>query len=308
VSPTQPRAGEFVVQALTALDADLAAAAPRVFEASDAEAIHDLRVALRRLRTLLRLARGVLGRFHSDAVRAALGDIQRATGALRDAEVVDELFAELAIDAEPFTSWRARRRTTERARRRDVLAKLASGDLDRARHLLGALLALPVNPSRDVDAAKLARRAVRSAEHGVVSHGTVDVSDVTALHELRIAYKRLRYAAEMLKDALPPELFALRERAVLMQKRLGEIHDVDVALDLARRARSLAPVLQTQVLSALREERLHRVDKYLRALSPSAASHSEKSPPSEEPRLHSADRPTRAERSRSSSRDPFRRR
>jgi CHAD domain-containing protein len=303
VKLAQPQAGAFVVRALSALDVELAAAAPRVFEASDAEAIHDLRVALRRLRTLLRLARGVLGRFHADAVRAALGDIQRATGALRDAEVVDELFADLAIETEPFTLWRARRRATERARRRDVLAKLAAGDLDRARALLGALLTLPVNPSRDVDAAKLARRAVRSAEHGVVSHGTVDVSDVTALHELRIAYKRLRYAAEMLKDALPPELFALRERAVLMQKRLGEIHDVDVALDLVRRARSLAPTLQARVLAALRQERLRRVDKYLRALTPPAASHSEISPPSGEPRPDSAGRPVRAERSRSSSRD-----
>jgi CHAD domain-containing protein len=304
VIPTAPRAGEFVVRALTALDAELAAAAPRVFEASDAEAIHDLRVALRRLRTLLRLARGVFGRFHADAVRAALGDIQRATGALRDAEVVDELFAELAIDAEPFTSWRARRRATERARRREVLAKLAAGDLDRARRLLAALLTLPVKPSRDVDAAKLARRAVRSAEHGVVSHGTVDVADVTALHDLRIAYKRLRYATEMLKDALPPMLFALRERAVSMQKRLGEIHDVDVALEITRRARSLTPLLQKRVVAALQEERLRRVEKYLRALTPPVASRSEISPPSEARRPDSAGRPGRAERSRSSSRDP----
>ena len=298
--PAAPRAGEFLVRALTTLDAELAAAAPRVFEASDAEAIHDLRVALRRLRTVLRLARDVLGRFHADVVRAALGDIQRATGALRDAEVVDELFAELAIDVEPFTLWRARRRATERARRREVLAKLAAGDLDRARALLGALLVLPVKPSRDVDVTKLARRAVRSAEHGVVSHGTVEVSNVTALHELRIAYKRLRYATEMLKDALPPQLFALRERAVVMQKRLGEIHDVDVAIELVGRARSLAPALQSRVLAALRDERLGRVDKYLGALTPSAASGSEKSRPAQAPRLDSADLPRRAGRSRSS--------
>jgi CHAD domain-containing protein len=303
-----PRAGTFVVQALSALDAELAAAAPRVFEASDADSIHDLRVALRRLRTLLRLVRSVLGRFHTDAVRAALGDIQRATGALRDAEVVDEIFAEIAIDAEPFEHWRARRRAIERSRRRAVLATLAAGDLERARGLLGALLTLPVNPSRDLDAAKLARRAVRSAEHGVVAHGTVAVSDVTALHELRIAYKRLRYAVEMLKDVLPPELVALRERAVVMQKRLGEIHDVDVATELVHRARSLPFPLQARVLAALREERLRRVDKYLRALTPSAVSRSEKSRPSGELRPDSAYRPRPAVRSRSSSRGPSPRR
>ncbi len=302
MTPT-PRAGTFVVRALTALDVELAAAAPRVFEASDAEAIHDLRVALRRLRTLLRLVRGVLGRFHTDAVRAALGEIQRATGALRDAEVVDEILAGLAIDSQPFELWRARRHALERSRRRAVLAKLAAGDLERARDLLGALLTLPVNPSRDLDAAKLARRAVRSAEHGVVAHGTVDVADVTALHELRIAYKRLRYAVEMLREVLPPELVALRERAVLMQKRLGDIHDVDVAIELVQRARSLAISLQARVLAALRQERERRVDKYLRALTPPAASHSEKSPPSGEPRPDSAYRPRPEGRSRSSSRD-----
>src|SRR5207302_2039581 len=130
-------------------DEEIRAAVPRVVSDADDEAIHDLRVAIRRLRTLLKMARTLYGRWHADVVRRAFAEVQRATGALRDEEVLEETLAGagesmLAAPANTrgpiFVAWLKHRRTRERKLRRAVVTRLERGDLDRARLLLKALL------------------------------------------------------------------------------------------------------------------------------------------------------------------------
>src|SRR5580698_1886995 len=162
-----PFAGSFLARKLRAVDVELGNAIPRVIGGGDDEAIHDMRVAIRRLRTLLKLARPVYGRFHADAVRLAFTAVHRATGTLRDEEVLEETLDAVAYDAPPFLAWKMRRRARERALRRTVVARLRAGELTRARHLLRALTTLPVHPSRDRAATKIARRAVDRARRGV---------------------------------------------------------------------------------------------------------------------------------------------
>ncbi len=52
-------AAEFLSRHLSGLDAEMPGLLMRVSRQADPEAIHDLRVAIRRLRTLLRLARNM---------------------------------------------------------------------------------------------------------------------------------------------------------------------------------------------------------------------------------------------------------
>ncbi len=275
-------AGPFLAAKLRDLDTQLAPTIPRVLASADEEAIHDMRVAMRRTRTLMKLARPVYGRFHADAVRAAFADVMRATGSLRDEEVLEELFANLGIDDVAFTEWRLRRRARERALRRAVLARMGAGELDHARALLAALITLPVRPARDGDVAKLARRWIEDARRGVEALRDVPTSDATRLHDLRIAYKQLRYTAELLAEALPADLAAMARPAAQFQKRLGEIHDADVAIVSIGRARSLAPETQARVRTALDSLRAKRVRKYLEPdVTPSEGSRSGKSRPSE---------------------------
>src|SRR5947207_3444206 len=96
-------AAPFLAKKLRALDAELGKAIPRVYRAADGdpEAIHDLRVAIRRLRTLLKLSRKIFGRRHTDAVRRALAEVQRATGDLRDEEVLSETLSSVTQDGAP---------------------------------------------------------------------------------------------------------------------------------------------------------------------------------------------------------------
>jgi CHAD domain-containing protein len=254
---------------LRALDRDLAKTVPRVLRGTDEEAIHDFRVAIRRIRTLLKLGRPVLGRFHADAVRGAFAAVMRATGALRDEEVLEETLAKLDIDDPTMKKWLERRRAREGSLRRAVVARIERGEVSAARKMLGALLTLPVKPSRDSDLVRFAGRAVARAQKRVEAMHRVDPKDVEGMHALRIAYKELRYAAELLAEGLPIELRGVPREAAKLQRRLGTIHDIDVAIAAVERARTLSPDARERALAGLRERREHEVGKFLVERTPS---------------------------------------
>jgi len=280
-----PRSSAFLARTLRTIDAQLEATLPRVvgkrgapFDGTsaaelrrgqvDAEGVHDMRVAIRRLRTLLRLARPVYGRFHSDAVRVSFARLQQATGDLRDEEALEETLGELGVKHPAFDAWQERRRGREKALRAAVIRRIRTGQLRRPRAMLHALVVLPVDPENDEPLTTFARRSIARACKDVEAHREVPPEDVQAMHDLRIAYKKLRYAAEFFAEALPPELAAMAEMAARFQKRLGEIHDVDMALAAIRRSRSLEPEARQLVLAALENARARKVRKYKGELAP----------------------------------------
>jgi CHAD domain-containing protein len=203
-------------------------------------------------------------------VRAAFTAVHRATGTLRDADVLDETLGSLTSDSPAVVAWKMRRRARERSLRRDVIERLRAGDLSRARKLLSALVTLPVVPKRDRPAAKLARRAVERARRNVEKLRDAPTEDAVALHDLRIAYKELRYATELLAEALPADIAAMAEPASKFQKRLGEIHDADMALAALKRARGLDPAARAAVSAELEALRAKRVAKYVADMAPRA--------------------------------------
>jgi CHAD domain-containing protein len=128
--------------------------------------------------------------------------------------------------------------------------------------LLDALLALPVDPRRRRPLIPYARKIVDRARREVDGLRDVGVDDVAGLHALRIAYKRLRYSIETFTDALPLDVAALAEPATRFQKRLGDIHDLDVAAAVMTRARTIDDV-RGRLLHAVARERAAKVELYL---------------------------------------------
>mgnify|MGYP000202682341 CR=1 FL=1 len=260
---TRRLTGPFLVRALQTCDREIARALPRVLRSADDEAVHDLRVGIRRMRVLLKLARPIFGRHYADVVRAAYTIVHRSTGDLRDAEVLLTTLGELAIQDAAFTVWLAMRKRREVGLRKTVVRGLMTGDFSRASDRLRALLLLPINPARDKLLAKFARQSVGRAHETVTQRDTTDTTDVLGLHALRIAYKGLRYAAEVLAIALPPHFGACAEAAAKFQKRLGEIHDLDVAVVVVRRARGLPLDVKNAAIVALGARRERVVAKLL---------------------------------------------
>lgn len=262
-----PTAGPYLAEKLLTFDERLSAVLPRVLTSHDDEAVHDLRVTLRRTRTLLEMGRSVLGPFHADEVRRALRNVQRATGALRDEEVLLELMTSLRREDARIAAWLESRRRRERRLRGALVRMVRTGEVDRARRLLQALLAFRVKPSRDRKLAKFSRECVTIARRRVDRRLAAGVDDPQQLHCLRIAYKRLRYAVEAFSETLPEELVVLAQQAARMQKRLGAVHDVDIVLGCVRRARLLGPEARDEVFASLEALRGTRLAHSMSALA-----------------------------------------
>lgn len=246
------------------LATELAATLPRVRGRTDDEAIHDMRVALRRLRVVVRIARPVFGRFYCDSIRGTLARVQRASGALRDEEVLRETLAGLAVGSPELDAWIVRRARREETLRGIVEHRLRAGDVRRPLRELHALLVLPVPPNRRRPVSAFAHKATARARKEVERRRDAHESDAAALHELRIAYKRLRYTTEIFAEALPPDVAALAGPAARFQKRLGAVHDLDVAQMVIGRTRSLPSIAKARVLEAIARAREGEIARYLR--------------------------------------------
>ena len=207
------------------------------------DAVHQMRVATRRLRSTLKSFSRVLRAEDTGHLGAELKWLGEVLGAARDAEVMaahlqatlDELPPELIMG--PV---RARVRVhfapVEAAARAAVLEAL---DGERYLALLDGLDALLADPPLTPEAARPAaevlpdevrrtrrrlRKRMRRARHTPPGPGRD-----TALHEARKAAKRSRYAAEAVSPAFgkPARRFAKRVKTV--QSVLGDHHDSVVA-------------------------------------------------------------------------------
>lgn len=268
-APSRRTAAPFLGRTLRELAHALEATLPRVKANDDEEAIHDMRVAIRRLRVLLKLSRKVFGRFHTNAVRAALTRVHRASGSLRDEEVLRETLTGLHVHDATFKRWLDLRRVREARLRRTVLTEIDHGALAKPIALLRALVTLPV--PKPVALEPFAMRCAERARRGVEKLRGAPSSDIQGLHDLRIAYKGLRYTTELLGPVLPADVAAQASPAARFQKRLGEIHDLDMAAASIQRARTLPPPTQARVLEALSAARRLAVQAYLREMHPSQA-------------------------------------
>lgn len=272
------RIGPRLAGELHAMQARLEDTGRRVLGTGDELAVHDLRVAIRRTRTLLEIGRDVFGAFHAGEVGRALTDVQRATGALRDEEVLLELIASLPLHTAELGDWLAARRRRERRLRSAVRRLVRMNGLLHGRELLAALLAFRVKPSRDKRLVKFARRAVESARREV-DRRRAPSDHARALHRLRVSYKRLRYTAETFADVLPLELGgALARSAAGFQKRIGDVHDVDVVVASVSRARGVPDAARQSLLATLSHLRAERESSLLKDLGwgdrkPAASAH-----------------------------------
>ena len=76
--------------------------------------------------------------------------------------------------------------------------------------------------------------AVRSDEFFAFAPFIADPANVTQLHNMRIAAKRLRYTLELFADALDPDTAACIDLIKEFQDVVGDIHDHDVHVDILR--------------------------------------------------------------------------
>lgn len=282
----RPNAGELVVDALRSQVTALQAADVMV-RTDRPDAVHKLRVAARRLRSITAAVRPVLDRTVTDPVREELRWLGQELSAARDAEVaVAHLRDLLAAEPEELvlgpvaarlqqTALRAAAEGQERA-----VATLSTPRYLRLLDDLHALLDEPplVGPASG-PARRMLRKAVRTSGRRLRRHlaeaaGAVGLERTTALHEVRKAAKRARYTGELASDALGRPARKLVTAMEDVQVVLGEGQDSVVTRELCRSLGIAAAAAGENAwtygrLHALEQARADRADRAFEELAPS---------------------------------------
>lgn len=187
-----------------------------------ADAVHDLRVALRRLRLLLRLAE-TAGDDDAGSLRRGARKISRALSAIRDLDVlIARVVADGVDGSEPWLArlGAERRAAVERAKRE--LERERTGRW--CKHLRSWCRSRSRGPVRD----EILPRIFEENCAEIVR----EYSPATS-HELRIHTKHLRYLVEFFPGATanPDSLVA---QLTAVQDRLGNARDLALAAERAR--------------------------------------------------------------------------
>jgi CHAD domain-containing protein len=210
---------------------------PGVRLGRDPENLHEHRVAARRTRAFLRAARAYLDPGWQRSVARPLAALGEATGPLRDLDVlVEHVEAERSTlagpDAAGVDALLAKLAVERERARESVVAEL---DGEEYRALLARLRQPPQLASgvKAVPLKRIARREFRRLVESVDSLGTNP--DEAAIHGLRIALKRARYAAELAAPSGAAGARFLADAKVL-QDLLGEHQDAYAAEQQLRAA------------------------------------------------------------------------
>lgn len=214
----------------------LAEQAPLLPHGIDSEAVHQARVATRRLRSDLRTFRTLFNHQWAESLRAELSWLADLLGQVRDADVLfDRMIASLAeIDGPPTGRRVVLRQLTARreAARAHMLQGLAT---PRYAVLLESLVGAARAPVLSGPADEPAGEALpgfavtpwKKLQHAVgrLSENPSDDD----LHAVRIAAKRARYAAEAVEPLVGSAARRYAAAVAELQGALGDYHDTVVA-------------------------------------------------------------------------------
>ena len=227
---------------------EAAAALGRLRNRSDSEALHDFRVAVRRLRSVLRAYRRWLGRAGATKIRRRFQDLGTATNLGRDAEVqlawLEDQRGALGRGERTGLNWLMRGLRTTRRENYAAARRHVRADFARAAEMLEKRLTeldATEPPFRETFAALLRQHAADLEIRLAAIRGPEDEENA---HEARISAKRLRYVLEPVRTEADG-VKALVEHLKDLQDLLGTLHDMHV-LDAALLA-ALESVATTKV-------------------------------------------------------------
>lgn len=258
----QTRPEEAVRRIALGLLAEAHAAATRLDDPKDGEALHDFRVAIRRLRSTLRAWRGEFSGSLKKKHHRALRELQKATGGGRDAEVALEWLStqqdDLHASHRRGLEWLQRRLQT----RLEKAMTRAAGDIRKRFHQIEETLSRRLErmvvelhlaeTHRSPSFAGVLARRVREHGHEVVLCLTRATSKDFRedLHRARIRTKRLRYLVEPVRDHTR-SASTIVKRCKRLQDVLGDLNDAHVLTSELGEA--------VEVAAAERARRLHRL-------------------------------------------------
>jgi CHAD domain-containing protein len=196
------------------------------------DAVHEARKDTKKLRALLRLMRGELGKESFARENACFRDAARELAGARDTDAMLETLG--ALDIPAGLGWELRKRIqAERS---------TNGAGDRGGAARGAVAILKEARGR-LDDWPLEREGFEALEDGLARtygrgrrdfRAARDEPTVEALHEWRKRVKELWYQHTLLRPLWPAVMSAVGDEAHALADRLGDDHDLAVLADWVR--------------------------------------------------------------------------
>lgn len=211
---------------------------PGVRLGGERDDVHQMRVATRRLRSVLRAARPLLSPKWEEPLREKLKWLGRQLGEARDLDVQMAYFKRQTGGVKPPERAAFERFLDYLQQKRSKVQQRLVSQLRRRRYvaLINRLIPAvrePAMVSHDITLPDLARKAFRKLRKEVKA---LDSSASNAKwHCVRIRAKRARYAAELSEWCSGRAATRFIDRIKLIQDQLGEIQDAVMAEDHLRR-------------------------------------------------------------------------
>jgi CHAD domain-containing protein len=194
----------------------------------DVEYVHQLRVAARRAVATLDFFADLLPRRRAAWLRKQIKRIRRAAGEARDFDVMLARFSprDGAASGRVLLDYLTQRRQEAQMPLREIQVRLRERRFARKVADLLDRLAWRQQIATEPTFAEAARTRLGWVLEEFIEASQVDLADVEALHQFRIAVKRLRYAMEIVARAMP-KAFRVRLYPQIqeLQDRLGKLND-----------------------------------------------------------------------------------
>ena len=210
--------------------------------------IHDMRVASRRLRSVVRDFSPYLRQRKLNHWRDDIKSVADALGAVRDHDVAIMALEKLALETPPEVSagieQLANGRRLKRSKARSELEEMLTADaLNELQEEFNAALEHGLKAPRHRRGKSMERKSAdrlsfRQIGQEIIAQRLQELRDLSPslysplktkpLHRMRLAAKSLRYAIELFAPCWNEQLKAFAKEIARLQTSLGELHDCDM--------------------------------------------------------------------------------
>ncbi|MCU1335380.1 MAG: hypothetical protein JWO19_961 [Bryobacterales bacterium] len=222
----------------------------------DADAIHDLRVSVRRLNQELRVFQAWFEAGRTKPIRRRLRKLMKRCAAVRNCDVAIEVLKAAGCDSPERVAGLEKER---RAAREELASKLEGWRLtDKVRkwreHLRVGWSGAGAE-SRDNAKGKAAKESVEENARRLLPAMTEDLfrsgheaarpdSSHRKMHQFRLKAKRVRYTLEIFEPVYGSKTDQIMESLKGLQEKLGAINDCATTIEMIRRDRDAAEAVR----------------------------------------------------------------
>jgi CHAD domain-containing protein len=209
-------------------------------QGGDDEALHDIRIAIRQARTVLRGFRKPLKQTSARQLEGNLQRLNRALGPARDLDVWIAFITRGSVRTRlagnrNWDRFVDHQRAERRLQQATVRRHLSGSAFTNLRTRFGRLLRIELpQASRSLPPAAVedaARRLLAKHLHRALALAELrHAGSPGKLHRLRIALRRARYLSAFFRPVIGPAIDKLRKRAHTVERLLGGIRDTSLAL------------------------------------------------------------------------------